>query len=271
MVALSATFMCAVSAHAEIPDQQMDQSPSAEASTKSVDAKTINNKSSVETTVPASQGQPSQGAVAKKTPLKTKPKPAVPRLTATINLSNQTLTVSTGGQVRHVWKISSGRRGYRTPTGTYRPQWLERMHYSRKYDNAPMPHSVFFHRGFAIHATYATRRLGSPASHGCIRLSPSAAKKFYYLVQKYGKANTRISIHGVAVDRRYYAKRKKRARVKYASTYSWSGWGATAYQQPKRRHRAQKRAYAKPYKKARRKKKAFSVSYAQQKYAWPGD
>lgn len=126
-----------------------------------------------------------------------------------INLTSQRLTVTENGTTKYTWKISSGRSGYLTPTGDYRPQWMARMWHSRKYDWAPMPHSIFFHRGFAIHATYATGRLGRPASHGCIRLSPRNAKTLYRLVSKHGKASTRIAIRGHAKQyRQHYAKRR---------------------------------------------------------------
>ncbi|MDJ0930857.1 L,D-transpeptidase [Breoghania sp.] len=65
---------------------------------------------------------------------------------------------------------------------------------SRKYDNAPMPYSVFFHRGWAIHGTDAIRRLGRPASHGCVRLALKNAKKLYKLVRKYGMDDVQIVI-----------------------------------------------------------------------------
>jgi len=148
------------------------------------------------------------GAASKVAPPKAKPKRVAPSLRISVDLTRQRMTVKENGKVRYTWKISSGRRGYRTVTGTYRPQWMARMHYSRKYDNAPMPHSIFFHRGYAIHATYATGRLGAPASHGCVRLAPSNAKRLFRLVQKHGKARTRISVFGTAKDR-YVAKKKK--------------------------------------------------------------
>jgi lipoprotein-anchoring transpeptidase ErfK/SrfK len=68
------------------------------------------------------------------------------------------------------------------------------MHYSRKYDNAPMPHSVFFHYGYAIHATDAVKALGRPASHGCVRLSPANASKLFALVKQHGSGRTRIKL-----------------------------------------------------------------------------
>ena len=110
------------------------------------------------------------------------------------NLSTQTMTVSVNGRVKHRWRVSSGKRGHRTPTGTYRPGRMYREYYSRKYDNSPMPHSIFFRGGYAIHGTGYTRSLGRPASHGCIRLHPSNARKLYNLVRAHGKGNTRISI-----------------------------------------------------------------------------
>ena len=157
-------------------------------------------------TVPAPVQQSTAAAAdAKDDPAKPSAEPAKPApppttLKVAIDLSKQRMTVSEHGKVKYAWPISSGRAGYRTPTGTYRPQWAARMWYSKKYDDAPMPHSVFFHDGFAIHATAATGRLGSPASHGCVRLAPGAAATFYKLVHKHGFAQTRISIKGVARD-----------------------------------------------------------------------
>ena len=92
------------------------------------------------------------------------------------------------------WDISTGRNGYDTPTGDFQPYLLKTMHYSSKYENAPMPNSIFFHGGYAIHATYDIKRLGRPASHGCIRLRPRDAKWLYHLISEEGKENTYIRI-----------------------------------------------------------------------------
>ena len=86
------------------------------------------------------------------------------------------------------------RRGYRTPTGTFRPQALAVWHRSTIYSGSPMPHSIFFHGGYAIHGSYETKYLGRPASHGCVRLHPSNAAALYSLVRKYGSGNTVIKI-----------------------------------------------------------------------------
>ena len=120
--------------------------------------------------------------------------PAMAGVVAKIDLSSQRMTVKVNGWYYASWKVSTARRGYRTPVGTWRPKSLQKMHYSKKYHNSPMPNSIFFLGGYAIHGTNATRRLGRPASHGCIRLHPSNAAKLYSLVQKYGKRNTKIRI-----------------------------------------------------------------------------
>lgn len=111
-----------------------------------------------------------------------------------VDKSAQTLTVSVDGFPAYQWPTSTGRSGYRTPVGTFRPQRLERHWYSRKYDNSPMPYSVFFHKGYAIHGTNYVSRLGRRASHGCIRLHPRHAATLFSLIRAHGKANTRIVI-----------------------------------------------------------------------------
>ncbi len=115
-------------------------------------------------------------------------------LVAHIDVSSQTMTVSQSGQVLYNWKVSTGRNGYYTPRGTFRPQHLARMHYSRKYDNSPMPHSIFFRGGYAIHGTGAVKRLGTPASHGCVRLHPSNAATLFSMTKQVGPKNVRIVI-----------------------------------------------------------------------------
>jgi lipoprotein-anchoring transpeptidase ErfK/SrfK len=122
--------------------------------------------------------------------------PPEPTLTGRIDLAKQTLVVAENGKVKYSWPISSGAEEFPTPRGTFRPQWVAKMWYSRKYDNAPMPHSVFISGGVAIHATSHVRSLGRPASHGCIRLAPGNAKTFYNLVQRHGLKSTRVSIFG---------------------------------------------------------------------------
>ena len=116
------------------------------------------------------------------------------KLVAQVSISRQRMQVLVDGRPAFAWKVSTGRKGYGTPRGSYRPTRLEEMWHSRKYDNAPMPHAVFFHGGYAVHATNYVRHLGRPASHGCVRLHPDAAADFYRLVETFGPANTKIVI-----------------------------------------------------------------------------
>ena len=121
------------------------------------------------------------------------PRPITLELSA--DLRAQRLKVIENGAVKFTWPISSGRSGFETKTGTFRPQWASRMWYSRQYELAPMPHAVFFHQGAAFHATNAIGMLGRPASHGCIRLAPGNAAQLYKLVHKHGFAQTKIVVH----------------------------------------------------------------------------
>ena len=111
----------------------------------------------------------------------------------TVDKSTQRMYVETPTD-SFEWNVSTARPGYHTPTGNFQPYLLESMHYSSKYDNAPMPNSIFFHGGYAIHATYDVKHLGRPASHGCIRLSPQNAKWLYQIVKENGKDTTYIRI-----------------------------------------------------------------------------
>lgn len=117
-------------------------------------------------------------------------------VTVEIDKSSQQMSVSVDGATRYVWAVSTGRAGYGTPNGTFRPQRLARTWFSKKYYNSPMPHSVFFYHGFAIHGSYEIRRLGGPASHGCVRLHPSNAATLFALVKKEGMGATRIVVTG---------------------------------------------------------------------------
>ncbi|NGO50192.1 L,D-transpeptidase [Allomesorhizobium camelthorni] len=115
-------------------------------------------------------------------------------LVANINVSAQTMTVVKHGRVIHTWKVSTARRGYITPRGTWRPKRMHKMWHSRKYDMSPMPYSVFYHGGYAIHGTNYVKSLGRPASHGCVRLATANAARFYALVKQIGPGNTRIVV-----------------------------------------------------------------------------
>jgi lipoprotein-anchoring transpeptidase ErfK/SrfK len=111
-----------------------------------------------------------------------------------IDISSQSMSVRVNGWSYANWRVSTARPGYYTPRGNFRVQRMARVYYSRKYDNSPMPNSLFFKGGYAIHGSNYIRSLGRPASHGCIRLHPSNAARLYSLVQQHGPRNVRITI-----------------------------------------------------------------------------
>lgn len=115
-------------------------------------------------------------------------------LEARIDISEQTMRVYQHGFLRHTWKVSTARRGYSTPVGSWKPYRMHEMWHSRKYNMSPMPHSIFFKGGYAVHGTNYINNLGRPASHGCIRLHPDHARQLFRLVKRYGPSATRIRI-----------------------------------------------------------------------------
>ena len=133
-----------------------------------------------------------------------------------VDIAAQRVQVTTTDGESYNWAISSGRKGYRSPNGVFRPTRLEKNWYSRKYGGA-MPNAVFFHGGYALHGTTAVRALGRPASHGCIRLHPANAAKLFALVKKHGAGQTRIALNGAAPDNlSQFAKASGGAKTKLA-------------------------------------------------------
>ena len=117
------------------------------------------------------------------------------KIVITVHKRTQRMTVRLNGKRRYVFRVSTGKRGHATPRGRFKPLWLTKMHYSRKYNMAKMPNAIFFtRRGHAIHGTDAVRRLGRPASHGCVRLAPGHARLLFALVKRYGRKNVSIRI-----------------------------------------------------------------------------
>ena len=120
--------------------------------------------------------------------------PAKNEIKIVINKSNQRMYVYEDFKHLYTFKVSTGRSGHNTPTGVFKPYSAEQMHYSRKYYNSPMPWSVFFNGGVAIHGTEAIGNLGRRASHGCVRTHPKSARKVYNIVRKYGMENTKVIV-----------------------------------------------------------------------------
>lgn len=115
-------------------------------------------------------------------------------LVARVDVAAQRMVVTHYGKVIHEWPVSTARAGFTTPRGEFRPYRIHTMWRSRTYDNAPMPFAVFYDRGWAVHGTDAVGRLGTPASHGCVRLATPNAETFYRLVRQVGAGNTRIVV-----------------------------------------------------------------------------
>ena len=121
--------------------------------------------------------------------------PASARLLIEIDKSGQRMIVSQDGVRIHVWPVSTGLRRYDTPSGSYTPFRMEKDHFSREWDEAPMPNSIFFTKdGHAIHGSFDVKKLGRPASHGCVRLSPKDAKTLYQLVESLGMRTVTIHV-----------------------------------------------------------------------------
>jgi len=111
-----------------------------------------------------------------------------------VDVSEQQMLVLRGGRRLYTWPVSTAGEGHETPRGTYQPQWFSRDHRSSLYDDAPMPFAIFYDGDYAIHATYSVSALGTPASHGCVRLAPEHAEKLYELVYARGKDDTYIVV-----------------------------------------------------------------------------
>jgi len=232
LLVVSTSDTLAAGVHPESSSVQAAKPAAAKAAIKATTSPTILNaapqqsaakpaETAVATAAPTPP-PPTQSAVAAATPAPTaetktaaiaKPKPApiLPTLRATIDLTSQRMTVASSGRHLYTWRISSGRRGYETPRGSFRPGWMAKQWYSRKYNMSPMPYSVFFNGGIATHGTSAVSRLGRTASHGCVRLHTANARRFYHLVRKHGMSRTRIVVTGKSKHPRY-AKRTSQRR-----------------------------------------------------------
>jgi hypothetical protein len=114
-----------------------------------------------------------------------------------IDKSTQQMSVTVDGVPRYTWAVSTGRAGYDTPNGSFKPNRMDADHLSQEWDNAPMPHTIFFDlHGHAIHGFFDVKHLGLAVSHGCVRLSPQNAAILFQLVKTEGMANTSVTIAG---------------------------------------------------------------------------
>src|SRR5271154_1940920 len=119
------------------------------------------------------------------------------KVSITVDKDAQVMTVAVDGVQRYHWPVSTGNPSHETPNGSFRTFRMEADHFSKEFDDAPMPHSIFFTKvGHAIHGTESEGRLGSPVSHGCVRLSRANASTLYALVQEQGVLNTTVTLTG---------------------------------------------------------------------------
>ena len=116
------------------------------------------------------------------------------RVEARVDLSEQRMRVYANGRLKYVWKVSTARAGKVTPTGTWTAKWLSKNHRSSRYNGAPMPYSIFYSGNFAVHGTPHVKRLGSPASAGCVRLHTDNARILFRLAQNVGLRNLKVRV-----------------------------------------------------------------------------
>ena len=153
------------------------------------------------------------------------------KIHVTIDKSRQKMTVGLDGVTKYEWPVSTGKAGYSTPSGTYTATSMNEIWYSKEWDSAPMPHSVFFRKdGYAIHGSLEVRNLGRPASHGCVRISPENAATFFALVKKVGLKNTEVVLTGVTPGGEYKVARDPGARYGDDNNYyGQTQWGGGYY------------------------------------------
>jgi hypothetical protein len=144
-----------------------------------------------------------------------------------VDKSTQHMTVSVDGFTRYDWPVSTGRPGFDTPNGTFHPQWMSQMHYSKQYEDAPMPHSIFFTKGDAIHGFTDTPFGVAAVSHGCVRLPPEDAAALYQVVSQEGMPNTTIVVRGRIPRRPLVAQRGWSTQG--PQNYAEQGYGQPSY------------------------------------------
>jgi hypothetical protein len=207
--------------------------------------------------------------------------PAGANILVTIDKSAQQMSVAVDGAQRYVWPVSTGRPGYDTPNGAFKPNRMDADHYSQEWDNAPMPHAVFFDlEGHAIHGFFDVKHLGRAVSHGCVRLSPDHAATLFSLIKAQGMSETKVVVAGrtpggdnVPVARSHLPRNETVASepAQIAPGYGQPNYGQQAYGQPNygQPNYAQpgyaQPSYAQPY-----PGQSGQSYYAQQGYAQPG-
>jgi hypothetical protein len=163
--------------------------------------------------------------------------PSFANVVIAIDKTTQHMTVAVDGAERYSWPVSTGRPGYETPNGAFKPNRMDANHFSQEWDNAPMPHSIFFDmHGHAVHGFFDVKHLGLAVSHGCVRLSPDNASILFNLVKAEGMANTAVIVSGRTPggNGQEIARRTPDQETLYAApAYGQQpGYGQPAYGQP---------------------------------------
>ena len=157
-----------------------------------------------------------------------------PQIVINIDKSRQKMTVFVDGVEKYTWPVSTGRRGYSTPSGTYTPTSMNEVWYSKQWDNSPMPHSIFFMKdGHAIHGSYEVKTLGKAVSHGCVRVSPANAAILYALVKEKGMKNVQVVLTGTTPGGEAVVASQS-AYPRYGEAAPWPGPGQDYYPPPRR-------------------------------------
>jgi len=163
----------------------------------------------------------------------------------TVDKSAQRMTVEMNGSQLYDWPVSTGKAGHDTPSGSFRAFRMEEDHYSKEWDDAPMPHSIFFtQQGHAIHGTLDAKRLGTPASHGCVRLSTEHARLLFGLVKQDGVLNTRVVLKGEIPSGGVPMARRAPRNVDPGIADGWSGNSDTNWWDLERERAAARAAQA---------------------------
>jgi lipoprotein-anchoring transpeptidase ErfK/SrfK len=163
--------------------------------------------------------------------------PPASKVLVIIDKPTQKMKVFVDDVELYSWKVSSGLPGYATPSGTYTASSMNEIWYSKEWDDAPMPHAVFFtKKGHAIHGTQETKKLGRPASHGCVRLAPEDARTLFALVKEKGLENTEIVLNGDTPggDSRMARSKQRKQQVKQAKTRVYAAPGRREFEKPRR-------------------------------------
>jgi len=167
--------------------------------------------------------------------------PVPSNIVINIDKTKQQMTVFLDGVESYNWPVSTGKAGYSTPSGTFTAMSMNEVWYSKEWDNAPMPHAIFFMKdGHAIHGSYEVKNLGKPASHGCVRISPQNATTLYDLVAKTGLKNTQVVLSGDAPGGEAKVASKSRSGPRYSQNTRRSfkprfDYYAESFPQPERR------------------------------------